>query len=153
MNIFLDTTYILPFFGIGIKIENFLNDFKKFLTLNHKLQINEISLLETKGKSSREFKKNSDITFLKRFKEGLNSLQVQNKIEIIRLDFNNLNDDIDFLLTIGLEDLFDCIIFASAIKYSDLFITEDKEIKDISLNIENSVKVVNWKQFKNDFIT
>ena len=79
-SILLDTTYILPLFGIGVKIAD-LREKILILAKRYQLMINSLSILEAKWKVLKLAKKNPNL--LDSFSEGLLFLEYRKIFKII----------------------------------------------------------------------
>jgi len=121
--ILLDTTYILPIFGIGIKIPN-LKEKLLELEKNSQLLINSLSILEAKWKILKLAKKTPDI--IDSFQEGLLFIEKRKIFHIVNFHEYSI-DVIATELNRFHKDYIDCSILASAYIYADIFITEEKE--------------------------
>ncbi|MBS7634240.1 hypothetical protein KEJ34_01905 [Candidatus Bathyarchaeota archaeon] len=127
--VFLDTTFILPFFQLDIAVEAFsLKEFKDFLIRATEIHVSELSIFEAKAKIFRLSKKNAAYTYaLRSFGENLAMLREDEKI--IFHPYTKA-DDVYFNLISSMNqnlDSFDIIILAQASNIG-LLITEDKEI-------------------------
>ncbi len=143
--IFLDTTYVMPFLYLDIDVEGFSR--KKFAELIRKLDrihISEISIFEAKAKSLQIRDRNA----LKKFNEGLSVLRSDERVVIhgyTAKDDENFNEMLNMLNDLNIIDL---IIIAQA-KEIGVLLTEDRIIhkhKD-----EIGVEVLNWKSFVKRF--
>jgi predicted nucleic acid-binding protein len=127
--VFLDTSFILPFFQTDISVEAFnLNKFREFLTKLSKVHFSELSIFEAKAKLYRlSRKKTNYIQVLKAFGTNLATLREDEKFifhSYTAQDDKNFN----LIYSKNLElDSFDMIIIAQALNIGTL-ITEDKEI-------------------------
>lgn len=122
--VLLDTTYILPLFGIAIDIPGFEAGFPKLLK-KASVAVNSLSILESKWKvlkiSDREPK------VLERFSEGLLSLTAAGEIEIIEFHLPRI-DVVATSLYSSHKDYFDCSIASTAILFTDFLLTEDEAL-------------------------
>lgn len=154
LSVVLDTTYVLPLFGIepslGNKFigeiqkmwENQLHDFKFFLP--------DVCLIEVLHKLNREFRKKNDPKIMERYSLVLPSIQTSESVELIE-SFKNQTIS-EYAIKIrgtGHPDLFDCLIGASAIYTESILVTEDQPLKDkiLSLSLEKDIKILDWKKF------
>ena len=135
--LYLDTTYVMPFLFLDIDVKGFSrNIYKEILKSLERIHISEVSLIEAKAKSLK-----LDIPINKvneKFNEGLSVLSSDEKVVIHRY---NAMDDLKFNDFDNLQlDFFDRIIFAQSAAIG-LFLTEDRKL----LNIKNSgIKIINW---------
>ena len=145
----MDTTYILPLFGIKI-IE--LTNFKKFskeLWSNglkgFNLYLPSICLMEALFKLTGEYRKNNDVDVLKRFAIAIPSILSFSSIQI----FNPLLNPEAIRIAINIKyaghtDLMDCLIAASAAALKGIFLTEDIELSKILKTIPETKNVSIW---------
>lgn len=135
--LYLDTTYVMPFLFLDIDVKGFSrNIYKEILKSLERIHISEVSLIEAKAKS---LKLDIPINIVnEKFNEGLSVLSSDEKVVIHRY---NAMDDLKFNEFDNLQlDFFDRIILAQSAAIG-LFLTEDRKL----LNIKNSgIKIINW---------
>jgi len=155
----LDTTYILPLFGIKI-IE--LSNFKKIseeLFKNgiegYHLYLPSICLLEVMFKLTGEYRKSKDVNILNRYSIALPSILSSKSIEIfnplLNPEVNRISINIRHA---GHTDLMDCLIAASATALKGILLSEDSELHKIMKVIPETkdVPIWSWKDLiKNEF--
>ena len=132
---FLDTTFLLPFFQLGIIVEAFdLNAFREFTGGLSEAHVSELSIFEAKAKLLR-LSRNDDA--YKQVLEGFGSnLAVLREDERFVFHPYTQRDDhyFDLISTKKLElDSFDAIIVAQALD-TGLLVTEDREILSLKKN-------------------
>jgi len=133
--VLLDTTDILPIFGIGVSIPH-LKDKLLELANKYKLVINSLSLLKAKWKALKLAKKNPKI--LDTYAEGLLFIMYGGIFEIIPFYMPEI-DEIATHLYKYHKDYIDCSILASAFVMADIFVTEEvKNMKNLVTNIPSS---------------
>jgi hypothetical protein len=152
--VFLDTTFILPFFQVDIKVEGFnLTGFKEFLTKLPEAHFSQLSIFEAKAKLQRLSRKNAAyVKALKAFGANLTTLREDERFifhPYTAQDDENFNRI--YSKNLGL-DSFDMIIVAQTISTGTL-ITEDREIlrareqtefvKDPTLG---KIKILRWRE-------
>ncbi|WP_456328335.1 PIN domain-containing protein [Archaeoglobus sp.] len=143
--IFLDTTFVMPFFYMDIDVKGFSR--KKFAELIRKLDkihISEISIFEAKAKVLQ----NRSEKVLKKFNEGLSILRSDRRVVIhgyTAKHDQNFNDMLNILNDVNVIDL---IIIAQAKEVGTL-LTEDRIIHKHKDEIE--IEVLNWKSFVRRF--
>ena len=149
--ILIDTTYLLPLFGIEIEKFN-LRDIQSLLEVDAEIIYNSISLIEIKWIILKLAKKNKKTLEQMRdtYNETLEYLSASDEIKqtplitpkIIRLE--------DKLSDLGVNDYFDRIITATAKIYANIFLTEDKKLaKQIkTMNEFKDLTILNWQQFR-----
>jgi len=155
----MDTTYILPLFGIKI-IE--LTNFKKFskeLWSNglkgFNLYLPSTCLMEALFKLTGEYRKSNDVDVLKRYAIAIPSILSFSSIQII----NPLLTPEAIRIAIkikyaGHTDLMDCLIAASAAALKGIFLTEDIELSKILKIIPETKNISIWSWsdlIKNEF--
>lgn len=129
---FLDTTFLLPFFQVDVKIEGFtIKKYKAFLTKLSEIHISELSIYEAKAKIHRLSRK--DTTYMRVLKTfGANLATLREDEKIIFHPYTSRDDEHFNIISsknLGL-DSFDIIILAQALD-TGMLITEDKEILSI----------------------
>ncbi len=141
--ILLDTTYLLPIFGVSVDIKNFSSDFNKVID-ESSVQASSLSLLEIKFKI---LKLSRTIPKLKeRYLEGIKSIHLAKEIDIINFYLPEIEEaSID--LYKHHKDVFDCVILATALKYSDILVTEDVVIHSLAKQIQREKGEIRPKTF------
>ena len=138
--IFLDTTYVMPFFYMDIDVKGFSR--RKYAELIQKLErvhVSEISIFEAKAKSLHEKEE-----ILEKFNKGLSILRSDEKVVIHGYTAEHdriLNEMRELLNDLNVIDL----IIVSQAKEIGILLTEDRVIhkhKD-----EIGLEVLNWKSF------
>lgn len=155
----MDTTYILPLFGIKI-IE--LTNFKKFSKelwsnglkgLN--LYLPSTCLMEALFKLNGEYRKSKDVDVLNRYAIAIPSILSSSAIQI----FNPLLNPEAIRIAANIKyaghtDFMDCLIAASAAALKGIFLTEDIELSKILKIIPETKNVSIWSWsdlIKNEF--
>lgn len=131
---FLDTTYVMPFFYLDIDVKGFSrDDYKEVIRSLDKIHFSEVSIIEAKAKCQKMGEKVNE-----KFNEGLSVLSADEKVVIHGyrpVDDRKFNE----LLPYGL-DFFDRIILAQAYSVGNL-LTEDSKL----LKVKNSgMKILKW---------
>ncbi|TFG21260.1 MAG: type II toxin-antitoxin system VapC family toxin [Promethearchaeota archaeon] len=152
--IVLDTTYILPLYGIEV---DGLKDLEKNLISllngnNSKisLYIPSVTMLEALYKLIREFKLQDDKNILNRYPMATRSI-VENPVLVIvnpllHPEISNIALNIR---SEGHTDLFDCLIAGTAIFHKAILVTQDNELERIIRNIPQyyNQQILDWKKF------
>ena len=145
----LDTTYILPLFGIKI---NELNDFKKVSKKfwsnglkGYKIYIPTTCLMEVMYKLNGEYRKNNDSNILNRYSITLPSIISSKVVEL----FNPLLNPEANRIAIGIRhaghsDLLDCLIAATAAALKGIFVSEDLELSNVMKNTSETKTITVW---------
>jgi predicted nucleic-acid-binding protein len=155
----LDTTYILPLFGIKIlELTNFKKISKEIWSnglKGYSLYMPSICLIETMFKLTGEYRKSNDINILNRYAIAIPSIISSKSIRI----FNPLQNSEANRIAINIRhaghtDLMDCLIAASATALKGIFLSEDIELTKIMKLIPETkdVPIWSWKDLiKNEF--
>ncbi len=147
--ILIDTTYILPLFGIKIKLEDIEvrlpEIFKKY-----KVIYSPLSIVEAKWiilKLIKKYPSKKDI-FLKSFRNGLKILLVEENIYKTRLTTPEVEDIADLLLLKAeIKDYFDRMIYATAVSQESILMTEDMELKSLeNSELPKPKKIISWEE-------
>lgn len=152
--LFLDTTYILPFFQVPITVEGFeLSDFKVLIASLSKVHVAELSLYEAKAKLMRLSGVRSGYEqALRAFGRNLNVLRSDEKF--VFHDYSEKADEYFNQLYPSTErlDALDLLILSQAFDVGEL-LTEDGEIlsfRDSDRFAKNplskSIKITRWKE-------
>lgn len=132
--LYLDTTYVMPFFYLDIDVKGFSRvDYKEVIRSFDKIHFSEVSIIEAKAKCQKMGEKVNE-----KFNEGLSVLSADENVMIHGyrpVDDRKFNE----LLPYGL-DFFDRIILAQAYSVGAL-LTEDSKL----LKLKNpDMKILNW---------
>jgi len=154
--VFMDTTFLLPFFRVNIEVEGFsLDKFESFLTKISKLHFSELSIFEAKAKIFRLSRENKAYTpALEDFGKNLTVLRGDERF----IFHPYTGQDDRFFNSISAKDLaldsFDMIILAQALNIG-LLVTEDEEILRIRDREEfvkdptlRTLKIKRWKELE-----
>lgn len=145
--LFLDTTFVMPFFGFDIDVEGFSRErFKDVVDGLDKLHVSEVSIIEAKAKCMKIVKGLPEI--MERFYEGLTVLAGDEKVVIHGF---RAVDDVRFneLWKRGGLGFFDTLILAQSCAVG-VFLTEDSKILGLK---DVGVKSVDWKMLVREFKT
>ena len=148
-NLILDTTYVLPLFGVDIDLTpNFKNELKnlwKHGIPGLKIFLPSVCLIETMYKLNREYRNKKDITILRRYPQILPTIITSKIVDIKHPQFNPTASKIAITLRQeNLTDLMDCWIAASAVDLKGILLTEDKELKEILKKIPETKTIITW---------
>jgi len=150
----IDTTYILPLFGIQIvDLSNYKKISRELWTnglKGYKIYLPSICLLEVLFKLTGEYRKSDNITVLNRYTVTLPSILSFKPINI----FNPLQNPEASRIAItirhaGHKDLIDCLIAATAMVMKGFFLTEDNELCNVLKLIPEykDISILSWKEF------
>jgi predicted nucleic acid-binding protein len=136
--LYLDTTYVMPFLFLDIDVKGFSRDtYKEIIKSVDRIHISEISLIEAKAKSLKLNLSQKKVN--EKFNEGLFVLSSDEKVIIHRY---NALDDLKFNEFDTLQlDFFDRIILAQSASVGFL-LTEDGKLLDLK---DIGIKIINWK--------
>ncbi|MBD3188365.1 PIN domain-containing protein [Candidatus Bathyarchaeota archaeon] len=147
----LDTTFIMPFFGIDVAIENFKEDLISLLSSSRDdLFITSCSLIEGKWKCIRNFTKSKNEEYLKRANNALESFQLNKYVKILDSWFvKDASKWADHLLVNGHQDYMDCWIAGTARALNLVLVTEDTPLVDLINDLDEwkLQKTIDWKVF------
>jgi len=136
--LYLDTTYVMPFLFLDIDVKEFSRDiYKEVIKSIDRIHISEISLIEAKAKSLKLNLSQNKVN--EKFNEGLSVLLSDEKVILHKY---NALDDLKFNEFEKLQlDFFDRIILAQSSSVGFL-LTEDGKL----INLKNiGIKIFNWK--------
>lgn len=143
----LDTTYLLPIFGIDVRLAGFEDKFPKILNA-YDVHYNPISLVEAKWISLRLGRGTDRKKFLEKYRSGVEALLADKRISQTRVTDGAIELVADSLLADDeVEDYFDRMIYATAAVEQSHLLTEDK----VLVRLESSEKeraprsTVSWK--------
>ncbi len=148
--ILLDTTYLLPIFGINVNLKNFEKHFPKLLTTSDILYTS-VSIVEAKWVILRLTKKthepNEKKNILNAYRIGLRILFGDGRLTQTNLTNPDIEKIADrLLIDLNISDYFDRIIYATAVHYNVDLLTEDQELLNIAKNkqLPTPKKAITW---------
>ncbi len=122
----LDTTYLLPVFGIDVGLARFEIKFPEMLD-EYDIRYNPVSLLEAKWISLRIGRHADRDKFLARYRSGLGAIMADKRMKQTRLTDGAVELIADRLLADNrLDDYFDRMIYATAAAENSYLLTEDR---------------------------
>ncbi len=139
----LDTTYLLPIFGIDVSLKDY-SKFPRVLDI-YRVLYNPVSLVEAKWISLRLMKghpeRRNKLAWA--FIYGLKALLSEERISQVELTDPDVERASDSLLDAGVRDYFDRMIYATASVRGYRLLTEDDEL--LKLNVDFRPKeVLSW---------
>ena len=145
--VLLDTTYLLPVFGIRVKLRRFEELFPRFLE-EYSVLYNPISIVEAKWvilKLSRR-KREKRLRHLEAYRKGLKALLSDERLQQTSLTNPTVEQIADkLLLNVGVKDYFDRVIYATAAHHNAVLLTEDRELAGIEHpEIPKPAAVMTW---------
>ena len=140
----LDTSYLLPLFGIDVEIDGLKEYFPKVLK-KFEVYCSPISLIEVKFIILRLLK--DGINLLEDYRIGLNSLLANEELKPTPLANSEIEDIADrLLIDKGLKDYFDRMIYSTAVVFKLALVTEDRQLTELANNYTfKPPKVYSWK--------
>jgi len=148
VKILLDTTYLLPLFGVDVGLEDFKMLFPKLLN-TYNVMYNPISLVEAKWIILGLTRKDEmlRLKMLKRYVQGLKSILLDKRLKATELTNPSIEEFADeLLLNNKLNDYFDRIIYSTAKHYNATLLTEDEKLIEISKTSNLKVKAIRWRK-------
>lgn len=148
----LDTTYLLPTFGVSLQLEGFEDRFPKVLK-THSVHYNPISLVEAKWvvlKLSRQRAADRG-KLLERYRLGLKVLLADERLKQTDLTSEAVERVADGLLVDnGAKDYFDRTIYGTACASKSLLLTEDEQLLALKTkgNLPRPNDVLSWKDLQ-----
>lgn len=135
--VYLDTTYLMPFFYLDIAVKGFSRArYKEVIKSLDRIHVSELSIIEAKAKSLKPEGDRAEIAA--KFNEGLTVLATDDKVVIHGY---RAEDDKKFseFLTLGLG-FFDTVILAQSCAVGVL-LTEDARLLQLH---DSGVTTLNW---------
>jgi PIN domain nuclease of toxin-antitoxin system len=128
---FLDTTYLMPLFGLSNDMPGFDD---QFLAVLKKGSItffySPVSIIEIKWQVIKLEKTSPGVDAYERmFSRGLTSMKNDPRFQVVDLIDASINDVSVELRKLGHNDYFDTIIASSALWHADVLVTEDDPLK------------------------
>lgn len=126
----LDTTYLLPIFGIGVGLPSYESLFPKLLG-ELSVRYSPLSLVEAKWISLSLSKKDPSKRdmLLSAYRRGLAAILFDERISATELTGPEVEVVADrLLLKFGLADYFDRMIYATAVVRNVILLTEDADL-------------------------
>ena len=158
INLLLDTTYVLPLFGIDINLDDSFREEIKQLwkkgVKNYNIYLSSASIIESVYKLNREYRNSEDPEILNRYHTVLPTIIRSKNVKIIDSFLNPVIAETSMKIrNYGHKDLMDCWIAASAIGMNAFLLTEDKELKSLlRKNSELKIKkIIDWKMLRKEF--
>ena len=144
----LDTTYLLPVFGISVGLEGFSELFPRLLA-RYTVLYNPVSLVEAKWIVLKLAKKepHKRDRLLERFRTGLEVLLRDERLRQTELTNLGIERVADLLLIrASVADYFDRLIYATATSRGSVLLTEDEELARVAQrgDLPAPRKVIRW---------
>ncbi len=147
-SIILDTTYVLPLFGIKDNLfEDFQDEFRQLWKNGLKrydVYLPSTCLIETMFKLLNEYRKKEDMSILERYQLILPTV-LNSPIKIFNPEIDIKASSIASIIrSLGHFDYMDCWIAGSAVSINSIFLTEDKELVNHLKIIPETKKLIIW---------
>ena len=156
-SLILDTTFILPLFGIKIDLDKDFEDDIKQVWMNnvkgYNVYLPSICLIETMYKLLNEYKKTCDFEILDRYQKILPTI-INSQINIFNCELNPKASMIASIIRhSGHPDIMDCWISATALALNGELLSEDVDLKKKLKEIPETKDIVvsSWLEFKTHF--
>lgn len=146
-DLLLDTTYLLPLFGIRVNLPGFRTYFPRLLN-RYRVLYSPLSLVEAKWTVLRISKERprERKEILRRFRKGLDVLYRDRRLSQTELTNPHIEEVADALLEAGVPDYFDRMIYATAVHYNAILMTENGRLLRISKEkLPRPPEVVTWE--------
>ena len=136
INLLLDTTYVLPLFGIDINLDSDFREKIKQLwkkgVKDYNIYLSSASIIESVYKLNREYRNSKDPEVLNRYHIVLPTIIRSNIVKIIDPFLNPVIAESSMKIReFGHKNLMDCWIAASAVGLNAIFLTEDKKLRTL----------------------
>ena len=149
-DLLLDSSYLLPIFGVGLEYRDFELVFPK-LADQYSIRYNPVSIIEAKWYVLKQIKKkkaNEDL--LQSYRRGLSSLERDQTLKSTPLTNEKIEELSDALLVrYSLQDYFDRLIFSTSAHFGSILLTEDNLLHELFNTIDNDLskpkKILRWK--------
>ncbi|MHA1652134.1 MAG: PIN domain-containing protein [Candidatus Helarchaeota archaeon] len=147
-SIVLDTTYVLPLFGIKIDLSHKFRDELKEIWKNgikgYNVYLPSICLIETSFRLFSEYRKKNDFSILERYHLILPTV-LNSPIKIFNSELNPKASLIASIIRdAGHSDFMDCWIAGTAATLQGILVTEDKELGKVLKTIPETKSVIVW---------
>ena len=147
-SVMLDTTYVIPLFGIKVNLfEDFKEEFRQLWKNGLKrydVYLPSICLIETMFKLLNEYRKKEDMSILERYQLILPTV-LNSPIKIFNPEIDIKSSSIASIIrSSGHLDYKDCWIAGSAVSINSILLTEDKELINILKSIPETKKLIIW---------
>jgi len=145
--VLLDTTYLLPVFGVYVRLKGYEELFSKILD-KFTVMYNPASLIEAKWivlGLARSLKSRGR-ALLELYRRGLTAILNDERLTPTELTNPDIEEVADRLLELGVRDYFDRMIYATSTCYNAILLTEDEELMRVfSLHDKPKPRaVLNW---------
>lgn len=144
----IDTTYLLPVFGVSVGLKEFESRFDEVLG-GFAVFYNPVSLIEAKWtilKAIREAPAKKG-ALLASYRTGLKVLESDGRLGATPITGDEVEQTADGLHEAGMKDYFDRMIYATASERGCVLLTEDREmLKMRKSGKQEPSEVLSWNQ-------
>lgn len=157
INVHIDTTYLMPLFGLDPLITDLQTQILDTLRSGQTIfNYSPVSIIEIKWQVVKLIKEGHDGELLeKKFSQALISLKEDDRYNLIGFLEARINDLSFELRKLGHTDYFDTVIASSALWESQKFLTEDEPLKLVIQEYFNRnsntplkiVEILTWEEF------
>jgi predicted nucleic acid-binding protein len=155
VDLILDTSYILPLFGIKIKISDTFDDelrrFWKNGLEGYKIFFSSMSLIEVIYLLNGEFRNIPNIEILERYPMVLPSVVNSSVVTMVDSIYDTeISKIANEIRMHGHKDVLDCYIAATAIERNGIFVSRDRDLKEViqSMDKYKGQKIIKWNDVK-----
>nr|MDO8117441.1 hypothetical protein [Candidatus Sigynarchaeota archaeon] len=160
---FLDTSYLMPFFGLEVTIDGLTAQLLEVQEDDRfRFLYSPVSFIEIKWQVIGLGRVGHDIDDLERhFSQAIISLKSSSNWGMIDFVDADINDVAFELRRLGHNDYFDTVIASTALWNADLFVTEDEPLKKVihayfekkgDASDVKSIPLHDWKTFFTQYI-
>jgi hypothetical protein len=151
--LFLDSTYLLPIFGVKLEYRNFDSIFAELLE-KFEVRYNPVSLIEIKwsvlGMSKKKSAGDDNAALFQSYRTGLAALQRDPRIQSTILT-NEKIEEISDRLTHTIPDYFDRLIYSTAAHFRGNLLSEDSHLggvfrKTVDEDVPRPATIMKWKE-------
>ena len=150
-DLLLDTSYLLPIFGVELEYHDFEVVFSK-LHERYSVRYNPVSLIEAKWIILKHSKRvpNQRDALLQAYRKGLLSLERDRRFQSTDLTSEGIEELSDILLTqLNVPDYFDRQIYSTAAQTHAILLTEDEPLHALFNKKGSSLvkpkQIIKWK--------
>lgn len=153
----LDTTYLMPLFGLDTSIKNLKPQFLELLEKNRYLfHYSPVSIIEIKWQIiNLSTSRQKAEKFETQFSQALTALKADKRFVVVDFLEARINDFSFELRKLGHTDYFDTVIAGSAVWETKKFVTEDEPLKQViqqyfqtTVNSGlNEIEIISWDEF------
>ncbi len=149
VELIIDTTYLLPLFGVRVGLRDFDRLFPRLLD-EFDVAYSPVSLIEAKWIILALTRRNIElrVKMLGRYIRGLKGILAEDRLKATELTNPLIEEVADkLLLNVGLKDYFDRMIYSTTKYYNATLLTEDEELMKIAEAKPGlTIKITSWNK-------